>query len=183
MKKRKFNDGGMPDDTYAKAIAEGRESEQDSAKTTPAKQRIVSKKELADSGLSLRDFLNKERGLTRRKSAADKEDEAPAKRPAMESEAPAKRPGMMARLRADSAVREAAAKRMREETPDLSMPNRSTDNPMGKNYGAGRVNPSTLLPYKKGGSIKKYASGGSVSSASSRADGIATKGKTKCRIV
>jgi hypothetical protein len=31
--------------------------------------RIVSKKELADSGLSLRDFLNKERGLTRRKSA------------------------------------------------------------------------------------------------------------------
>jgi hypothetical protein len=35
---------------------------------------------------------------------------------------------------------------------------------------------------KKGGSVKKYASGGSVSSASSRADGIASKGKTRGRI-
>ena len=31
-----------------------------------AQGRIVGKKELEDSGLSLRDFLNKERGLTRR---------------------------------------------------------------------------------------------------------------------
>jgi hypothetical protein len=36
---------------------------------------------------------------------------------------------------------------------------------------------------KKGGTVKKYASGGMVGSASRRADGIATKGKTKCRIV
>lgn len=36
-----------------------------------AKPRVVSKKELDASGMSLRDFLNKERGLTRRK---DKED-------------------------------------------------------------------------------------------------------------
>jgi hypothetical protein len=35
---------------------------------------------------------------------------------------------------------------------------------------------------KKGGAVKKYASGGSVSSASSRADGIASKGKTRGRI-
>jgi hypothetical protein len=34
----------------------------------------------------------------------------------------------------------------------------------------------------KGGSVKKYASGGSVSSASKRADGIAQRGKTKGRI-
>jgi hypothetical protein len=39
------------------------------------------------------------------------------------------------------------------------------------------------LDYKKGGSVKKYAEGGMVGSASRRADGIATKGKTKCRIV
>jgi len=38
------------------------------------------------------------------------------------------------------------------------------------------------VEYKKGGSVKKYASGGSVSSASRRADGIATKGKTNCKI-
>jgi hypothetical protein len=35
---------------------------------------------------------------------------------------------------------------------------------------------------KKGGAVKKYASGGMVSSASKRADGIATKGKTRCKI-
>jgi hypothetical protein len=33
--------------------------------------------------------------------------------------------------------------------------------------------------YKRGGAVKGYASGGSVSSASKRADGIATKGKTR----
>jgi hypothetical protein len=32
---------------------------------------------------------------------------------------------------------------------------------------------------KKGGAVKKMASGGSVSSASKRADGIAVKGKTR----
>jgi hypothetical protein len=32
---------------------------------------------------------------------------------------------------------------------------------------------------KRGGKIKKMASGGSVSKASSRGDGIATKGKTR----
>jgi hypothetical protein len=38
------------------------------------------------------------------------------------------------------------------------------------------------LGMKKGGAVKKMASGGSVSSASRRADGIATKGKTRGRI-
>jgi hypothetical protein len=36
---------------------------------------------------------------------------------------------------------------------------------------------------KKGGAIKKMAQGGKVSSASSRADGCITKGKTKGRFV
>ena len=36
---------------------------------------------------------------------------------------------------------------------------------------------------KKGGKVKKMAKGGSVSSASKRADGCATKGKTKGRII
>jgi hypothetical protein len=35
---------------------------------------------------------------------------------------------------------------------------------------------------KKGGMIKKMASGGKVSSASKRADGIAVKGKTRGKI-
>jgi hypothetical protein len=36
---------------------------------------------------------------------------------------------------------------------------------------------------KKGGKVKKMKKGGTVSSASKRADGIATKGKTKGRFV
>jgi len=53
-----------------------------------------------------------------------------------------------------------------------------------------RVNPNTLLPYKKGGKVAakskptKMAKGGvTKSSASSRGDGIATRGKTKGRFV
>lgn len=41
----------------------------------------------------------------------------------------------------------------------------------------------TMSGKKKGGSIKKMAKGGSISSASKRADGCATKGKTKGRMV
>lgn len=36
-----------------------------------------------------------------------------------------------------------------------------------------------VMAKKRGGAVKKYASGGMVSSASKRADGIATKGKTR----
>jgi len=38
------------------------------------------------------------------------------------------------------------------------------------------------LQMKKGGKVKAYAKGGSVSSASSRGDGIAQRGKTKGRM-
>jgi hypothetical protein len=41
----------------------------------------------------------------------------------------------------------------------------------------------TGATYKKGGKVKKYASGGSVSSASKRADGCAQRGKTKGKMV
>jgi hypothetical protein len=36
---------------------------------------------------------------------------------------------------------------------------------------------------RRGGAVKKYASGGSVSSASKRADGIAQRGKTRGRVL
>jgi hypothetical protein len=42
---------------------------------------------------------------------------------------------------------------------------------------------SPKLGMKKGGSVKKMASGGKVSSASKRADGCAVKGKTRGRMV
>ncbi len=43
------------------------------------KARVVSKKELDESGLSLRDFLNRERGLTRRKDKSEDKVEAAKK--------------------------------------------------------------------------------------------------------
>jgi hypothetical protein len=43
--------------------------------------------------------------------------------------------------------------------------------------------PTKAATMKKGGKVKKMAKGGSVSSASKRADGCATKGKTKGRFV
>jgi phage/plasmid-associated DNA primase len=45
----------------------------------------------------------------------------------------------------------------------------------------GRENPK--LGMKKGGAVKKMASGGKVSSASKRADGCAIRGKTKGRMI
>jgi hypothetical protein len=100
------------------------------------KNRVVSKKELEDSGLSLRDFLNKERGLTRKAPEGTKFGEY---------------------------------KSRREPKPltEVTKPGTST------NYESNEVSDMSLN--KKGGAIK-MANGGS---ASSRADGIATKGKTR----
>ena len=49
--------------------------------------------------------------------------------------------------------------------------------------GSGSETPSPGMTMKKGGAVKGYAKGGSVSSASRRADGIAMRGKTRGRMV
>jgi hypothetical protein len=81
-KLRRFGDGGgvregqnanIDDETRARArkFVEDADTPKPAAAGRAApKQRVVSKKELEDSGLSLRDFLNKERGLTRRGESA-----------------------------------------------------------------------------------------------------------------
>jgi len=59
--------------------------------------------------------------------------------------------------------------------------NNDNPNPSGfANFGGAYE--GTSNDRAKGGMIKKYAKGGSVSSASSRGDGIAQRGKTKGRI-
>jgi hypothetical protein len=75
------------------------------------------------------------------------------------------------------------------------MPGGSLRDPYAMNLGADldprttlRMNPrmgidSQGVEFKKGGKVKKMASGGKVSSASARADGIAQRGKTKGRIL
>ena len=75
----------IDDDTRkrAKAFVESPRAvaaEDDATKRiTKPKARVVSKKELEESGLSLRDFLNKERGLKRREDKADSKVEAAKK--------------------------------------------------------------------------------------------------------
>jgi hypothetical protein len=123
------------------------------------KQRVVSKKELEKSGLSLRDFLNRERGLTRRgmsKSDAEKQLGL-GERPSEESVSKAK-----AQLGIDEPMR--APRRTPEPLTSVRKPGTNT------NY----ENEDT--------SQEVFKKGGAVSGASKRADGIATKGKTRCKM-
>lgn len=59
--------------------------------------------------------------------------------------------------------------------------------PVGAGAGFGKpfqpANVDMGRPMKKGGAVKKFAKGGSVSSASSRGDGIAQRGKTRGKFV
>jgi hypothetical protein len=75
---------------------------------------------------------------------------------------------------------------MRREA-GLNAPNYMNPPAVQKGFVPGTLSSNPFAPkpsgMKKGGKVKKYASGGSVSSASKRADGCATKGKTKGRIV
>lgn len=79
--------------------------------------------------------------------------QAAAKKKAAQAKRDAKDPVMNARPGADKA--KPASKYETDEAMDIS------------------------FGYKRGGSVKKFAKGGSVSSASSRADGCAVRGKTK----
>ena len=109
----------------------------------------------------------------------------PAKEEAPKA-APAKRPGIMQRMRdKDTAMVKSAQSKTRQSNADLGVGNASaekrvTENRMSPAYGQGRVNPDTMLAMKKGGGVKKFASGGSVSS---RADGCAQRGKTRGKMV
>jgi len=127
-----------------------------------ATNRIVSKKELEESGLSLRDFLNKERGLTRKPDADIKFGvnkprdlyTSSGKATVDRQDAEAK---VAANTAADQEIVDRIAKRKRPYMKD------EAGNDM-----------------KRGGAVKKMASGGS---ASSRADGCAQRGKTRGKMM
>ena len=54
---------------------------------------------------------------------------------------------------------------------------------MGRAYDRAAPESMGTMRRAKGGKVKAYASGGSVGNVSKRADGIAQRGKTKCRII
>jgi hypothetical protein len=177
---KRYDEGGEVDPMEAANQGENLDTEAGPVATpTPAAQpkaKGITKEELAKSGLSLRDYMNKQQGLTRRGDSSPmaagpgRAPTPPARKMVQETMADrAERYGdkRMAARAADTAAATAKA-----STADETARLRQRNMPASK-FDASRVNPKTLLP------AKGYAKGGSISSASSRADGIATKGKTR----
>ena len=184
----------IDDETRARArkfVEDNMESEPVSRftpKSAPAKARSVSKKELEDSGLSLRDYMNKQQGLTRRGSSAS-EEKFPKRIAAKESTTDTG--DESARL--ESRYKKPAP---RYETPydRMNRTNRESgvdfDSMLGKlknriTGASDRGQDRILTGIKKKSDENKFMgstgmkSGGKVSSASKRADGIAIRGKTR----
>jgi hypothetical protein len=147
----------IDDDTRARAMRFVEDADMPKPAVTgraAPKQRVVSKKELEESGLSLRDFLNRERGLTRRgMSVADAKKQLNlGERPSAKSVADAK-----TQLGMD------ASERTPRRTPEsLTLTRKPGTNVNYENADA------TSETFKKGGMT-----------ASKRADGCAVRGKTR----
>jgi hypothetical protein len=195
------------------------DSEEKPAPRQPTQNRLkVTKEELDKSGLSLRDYMNKQLGLKRRDGSAPESASAPAKAPTKAtmstSEAAANNlnfdPARNSSDRlAESQYRTMKAQRESDDYGEtakvnakLEAANKLTDKDFGslENIQRRKAAMDTIkgIPsaigdyvsslgakeekhgtYVKDGKVVKYAKGGSVSSASSRADGCAQRGKTK----
>jgi len=194
---------GAMDAANARAVqAQFDENEKPSvAAKASSKSPMVTKEQLAKSGLSLRDYMNKQQGLTRRGAAKDEmasvaKDRASAYK---EAEAAARTPE--ARAERQKQIEGQAVERVAPET--YFMPGASIKTIAGLAKGlanrhaaqgveklaeystpileGGRkmlAGPMKQLGMKKGGAVN---SAPKASSASRRADGIATKGKTRGR--
>jgi hypothetical protein len=166
-----------------------------------AANRIVSKKELADSGLSLRDFLNKERGLTRRPDAVSSPMKDPTAGEAREGPAAQLAADKMGDVNPRDAEKNMSRGRRAPTGEIANLDSRAVrdrktaqmmmeqDEKLRVNKAANRLGQTLTPSYpkdtgeetvlnKRGGKIKAYAKGGSVS-ASSRGDGCAQRGKTR----
>ena len=151
-----------------RAIAEGEKDagkiiENTGPRTKPSKPAIVTKEQLAKSGYdNLRDYLNAKQGLTRRKekdpTAGDSPDKAAQE--AADAIDPGKTMGQPSIMDKSPAERNAMVK-----------------------LGLQRQEGERAVKEFKAKKAAGYAQGGSVSSASRRADGIATKGKTRGKFV
>ena len=185
MKKvRRFVDGGETDDMVAPGNEEamknrfvaGMPEEPDRVFAAPdrfsppaAKPPIVTKEQLEKSGLSLRDYMNAQKGLTRRGGATAMPSNANAAPATPMSTDPSQR----TKLKYQS---------LQDRAEEYAMKNKAAG--MGM-YGTKKSEPATGNPKRSKnitdmlGLSSNYASGGKVRSASSRADGIAIRGKTR----
>lgn len=145
----------IDDATRARALEWGKD------KNAPTKPRIVGKKELEDSGLSLRDFLNKERGLTRRRDPDPTAGNARNKKEQDDADAvdPGKDMGYVPRrVHKQATDRESYPPRRSSSLSDVTRPGTNV------NYENQDVSDMT---FKRGGVVSR------------RGDGIAQRGKTR----
>ena len=130
------------------------------------KAKVVTKEELAKSGLSLRDYMNKQQGLTRRDGTKPSRGSAGAKGPtAAELDAYTARPKKLLAPETAPAKKMTAPKRGAASVEDTT-PRRSIT----------KINPDDLKGRMKGmGGTSGFAKGGSI-------DGCAQRGKTRGRM-
>ena len=169
------------------------------------KQRVVTKEELAKSGLSLRDFLNKERGLTRRGESAPSAPPAPEtvtqKTATTTVSAPPSAPSASsapATEKKDTYRTLSGEVKTKKSAADIEAENAARRARVGEalsgvgssigdmlskakqNYESTRpVSRQVQKEREQAAARGNLAKGGKVSSASSRGDGIAQRGKTR----
>jgi hypothetical protein len=138
------------------------------ARTYTKKGPIVTKEQMKKAGFdNLRDYLNAERGLTRRKTDTDIITEGATK---LYEERKGPTTADLDRI--------ATKQREEDKGPSEATVKRLSDEDSKRRSQAGEFG-----SFKKGGMVKKMKSGGTVSSASKRADGCAVRGKTKGRMI
>lgn len=165
-------------DRARKFIEDNMESEPVSRFTpkSAAKSKSVSKKELEESGLSLRDYLNKQQGLTRRGDSATKVRDTGDEVDRLAN-----------RYKKQSPKYETSYDRMNRTNREAGIDFDSVVDKVKKRItGASDSGQDRILTgMKKKSDENKFMgstnmkSGGSVSSASKRADGCAIRGKTR----
>jgi hypothetical protein len=188
----------------------------EAATVSRAKPKIVTKEELEKSGLSLRDYMNKQQGLTRRGDATNPRQQINFEylnTPNAKSDTAAIIAKGQANNDADRRETEAAeaaeavksarvapvVARGIAAPPATSFKDKVTKEALNSIKASGKKYPDMSVlqaPAKRAGmtamgrkdsgfdlnSDMSYKQGGSVSSASRRADGIAMKGKTRGKI-
>jgi len=144
--------------------------------TKPA---IVTQKQLDESGLSLRDFLNKERGLTRKAPEGTKagvyksrDNRSPHAPTLVEG---TKRTSMARKPDDETMAKSGETRRIRNMLDSAA---EATGAMRGARLNSEENKDEVSDMMKRGGKVKGYAKGGVT-----RADGCITKGHTKGRVL
>jgi hypothetical protein len=184
MKRRKFADGGETTEMMPSAKPEGGRFDEDTYSRARRFVESGGKKEETKSA------VKKARKVEIDPTAGEAKDKASQRAADMMDSAPTPAPKATERasdtstrfpMGAKSAPKDDTSKSLSERIKESRERARTSSTGTDTRSVSERIRGA--LGFSKGGKTKKYAEGGMVGSASRRADGIATKGKTKCRIV